>query len=64
MSAPWDSDAGPVVTAYRLSNFRVHVEFNQYFGPDAGSAKPAQNPQCVADDLDANWKKAGYVGRL
>jgi hypothetical protein len=49
---------------YRPSNLRNHIDFKQYFGPDAAVAKPAQNPQCVADDIEAKWEKAGCPGRL
>jgi hypothetical protein len=33
------------------------------FGPDATDTS-AQDPKCVADDIEAKWEKAGYPGRL
>jgi hypothetical protein len=62
-------EAGPVLKfnrmdLYRPINLQPHVDFKQYFGPDAVSAGPSNNPQCEADDIEAKWEKAGYVGRL
>jgi hypothetical protein len=61
--------AGPVVIfdriePYRPVNLRTHVDFKQYFGPAAASATPAPNPRCVADDIEAKWQKAGYIGHV
>ena len=50
--------------AYRPTNLQTHVDFEQYFGLNSASARPAQNPQCLADDIEAKWAQAGYVGRL
>jgi hypothetical protein len=52
------------IVQYRLSNLGRHVDFKQYFGSNAAVPKPAQNPKCVADDIEAKWEKAGYPGRL
>ena len=52
------------IAQYRPSNLGRHVDFKQYFGSDAAAPKPAQNPKCVADDVEAKWEKAGYPGRL
>ncbi|MDT4740354.1 hypothetical protein [Bradyrhizobium sp. WYCCWR 12699] len=57
-------EAGPVLvydrmSSYRPDNMRVHVDFRHYFDQSA-----VQAPQCVADDLELKWEKAGYVGRL
>jgi Uncharacterized alpha/beta hydrolase domain (DUF2235) len=49
---------------YRPINLQSHVDFKQYFGPSAASAAPANNPQCKADDIEAKWEKARFVGRL
>jgi hypothetical protein len=62
-------EAGPVLIfdrmeAYRPVNLQTHIDFKQYFGPDATGAKPAQKRQYVADDIEAKWEKAGYVGRI
>jgi hypothetical protein len=48
---------------YLPVNLDKHVDFKQYFGPDA-TGKPAQQPQCVADDIEAKWENDGYPGRL
>jgi len=48
---------------YRPPSMEKHVDFRQYFGSDA-TGKPAEKPQCVADDIEAKWAKAGYPGRL
>ncbi|VIO70546.1 hypothetical protein CI1B_32000 [Bradyrhizobium ivorense] len=48
---------------YRPINMAVHVEFAQYFGTRATN-QPAPDPQCVADDIEANWQLAGFPGRL
>jgi hypothetical protein len=48
---------------YRPANLAQHIDFKQYFGPDA-TGKPAEKPRCVADDIEAKWEKAGYPGRL
>jgi hypothetical protein len=47
------------IAQYRPSNLGKHIDFKQYFGSDAAEAKPAQNPQCVADDIEAKWEKDG-----
>ncbi|MBR0687758.1 hypothetical protein JQ594_17640 [Bradyrhizobium manausense] len=52
------------IEPYRPANMEKHIEFTQYFGPDAGAAKPAPTPECVADDIEAKWEKAGYSDRL
>jgi hypothetical protein len=44
---------------YRPVNLDKHIDFKQYFGPDA-TGKPAPEPECVADDIEAKWEK----GRL
>jgi hypothetical protein len=49
---------------YRPENLEKHIDFRQYFNSDAGEAKVAQDPQCVADDIEAKWEEAGYPGRL
>ena len=48
---------------YRPDNLAKHIDFKQYFGADA-TGKPVLEPQCVADDIEAKWEKAGYPGRL
>jgi len=40
-----------------------HIDFKQYYGPDETN-RPAGDPQCVADDIEMKWEKAGYPGRL
>jgi hypothetical protein len=50
--------------SYRPTNLQTHVDFKQYFGAGAANAKPVQNPQCVADDIEARWTQADYVGRI
>jgi hypothetical protein len=52
------------IAQHRPSNLEKHIDFKQYFGSDAAVAKLAQNPQCIADDIEAKWEKAGYPGRL
>ncbi|MCP4620654.1 MAG: DUF2235 domain-containing protein [Bradyrhizobium sp.] len=61
-------EGGPVllfdrIGSYRPANMERHVDFSQYFGPNA-SQKPAEKPLCVADDIEAKWAAAGYPGRL
>jgi hypothetical protein len=51
------------IAQYRPVNLDKHIDFKQYFGHDA-TGKPAAEPQCVADDIEAKWKQAGYPGRL
>jgi hypothetical protein len=51
------------IAQYRPVNLDKHIDFKQYFGPDA-TGKPAPEPQCVADDIEAKWEKAGCPGRL
>ena len=48
---------------YRPPNMEKHVDFKQYYGPDATN-RPAGDPQCLADDIEMKWEKAGYPGRL
>jgi hypothetical protein len=60
-------ECGPVLLfsemgQYRPTNMKGHVDFKQYFGSDA-TGKAAPKPQCVADDIEAKWVKAGYPGR-
>jgi hypothetical protein len=50
--------------SYRPVNLQTHVDFKQYFVPGAAGIGPAQDPQCVADDIEARWKRAGYVGQV
>ncbi len=62
-------DAGQVlifnrIESYRPANLRTHIDFKQYFGPGTANASPAQNPQCVADDIETKWEKDDYVGRV
>jgi hypothetical protein len=52
------------IAPYRPVNLARHIDFKQYYDSDAGEAKPAQDPQCVADDIEMKWEKAGYPGRL
>lgn len=57
-------EAGPVLLYdlmcdYRPDNMRLHIDFNHYF--DLG---PPRIPQYVADDIEQEWKNAGYVGRI
>jgi hypothetical protein len=49
---------------YRPINLQTHVDFAQYF--DLGSNGPEPNPPktCIADDIEAKWKTAGYPGRI
>jgi hypothetical protein len=51
------------IAAYRPDNLEKHCDFKQYFGPDA-TGNPVPEPQCVADDIEAKWEKAGYPGRF
>jgi T6SS, Phospholipase effector Tle1-like, catalytic domain len=51
------------VAPYRPPNMGTHVDFKQYFGADATN-KPADDPQCVADDIEAKWREACCIGRL
>ena len=51
------------IAQYRPANLDQQIDFKQYFGPDA-TGKPAPEPQCVADDIEAKWEKAGCPGRL
>jgi len=44
---------------YRPDNMRVHADFLHYFGATTPAA-----PQCMADDIELRWEKAGYPGRL
>jgi hypothetical protein len=48
---------------YRPVNIAQHVDFKQYFG-DGATAQSAQNPQCVADDIEAKWEAACFRGRI
>lgn len=48
---------------YRPTNMEKHVDFKQYYGLGATN-RPAGDPQCVADDIEMKWEKAGYPGRL
>jgi hypothetical protein len=52
------------IAPYRPVNLARHIDFKQYYDSDAGEAKSAQDPQCVADDIEMKWEKAGYPGRL
>lgn len=52
------------IARYRPVNMENHIDFKQYFGPDAAGAKPAQDPKCIVDDIETKWEKAGYPGRL
>lgn len=57
-------EAGPVlqydtIDDYRPRNMQVHVDFRHYFDQSA-----AQPPQCMADDIELRWERAGFVGRL
>jgi hypothetical protein len=61
-------EGGPVllfdwIEQYCPVNLDKHTDFKQYFGPDE-TRKSAPEPQCVADDIEAKWEKAGYPGRL
>lgn len=56
--------AGPVLLYdrfenYRPDNMRVHVDFRHFFGPG-----PSRTPDCVADNIEDKWEKAGCTGRL
>jgi hypothetical protein len=60
---------GPVLICnqlefYRPTNLRTHIDFAPYFG--TGSNGPGPNPPktCIADDIEAKWKTAGYPGRI
>jgi hypothetical protein len=50
--------------SYRPTHLKTHVDFKQYFVPDGASVKPPENPQCVADDIEAKWERAGHVGQI
>jgi hypothetical protein len=52
------------IEPYRPINLQTHVDFKQYFGPAAADATPAPKPECVADEIEAKWQKAGYIGRV
>ena len=47
------------VALYRPVNMENHIE--QYFGPDASGAKPAQDPKCIADDIEAKYERSKVV---
>jgi hypothetical protein len=48
---------------YRPVNMARHVDLKQYFG-DGATGLPAQNLQCVADDIEARRESAGFPGRI
>lgn len=61
-------EGGPVLVydqtkPYCPDNLDTHVDFKQYFGPNA-SRVPTLEPKCVADDIEAKWEKAGRPGKL
>lgn len=49
---------------YRPQNMRTHVDFEQYYDPNNANPQPASNPECVADDIEMKWEKAGWPGKL
>jgi uncharacterized protein (DUF2235 family) len=43
---------------YRPSNMSNHVDFLQYYDPVNLNPRPADPPQCIADDIETKWTSA------
>jgi uncharacterized protein (DUF2235 family) len=44
--------------AYGPVNMNKHVDFVQYYDPAIPDPKPADPPECLADDIEDKWAKA------
>lgn len=47
---------------YRPQNMRRHIDFEHYY--DANDGGSSHDPECVADDIEMKWEKAGCPGKL
>jgi hypothetical protein len=49
---------------YRPQNMSVHVDFAQYYDPNAKDPQPADPPQAIAFDIETLWERHLEAGKI